>query len=174
MSILLLVEGDETEKVVAQRLLAQGDEVRVLLTRTELRGDWIELGAHVAVGDPSDDDLIERAGQDARTIVLFGSHAADLATVTAALKAAAAARIERVILCVPEAGEEVRRLVTGSATSYVILSYGRRLALRARAPAAVVAEAVDAADDLAGDPRLEVDLRDPDALDRLGPAGHSG
>lgn len=169
MSILMLVEDHEVEKVVAQRLLDQGDEVRVVVTRAEERRAWAQLGVHVAVGDPTDDDLIERAGQDARTVVLFGDHAADRATVIAALKAAAAADIERVILCVAAAGEEVRRLLAGSDRSYVILSYGRRMALRARAPVALVAEAVDAADDLAGQPRLEVDLRHEDALRRLAP-----
>lgn len=171
MSILMLVEDHEVEKVVARRLLAQGDEVRVLLARTELGPGWVELGAHVAVGDPTDDDLIERAGQQARTLVLFGIHAGDGPTVTAALKAAVAADIERLILCVAAADDEVRRLMDASDRSYVILSYGRRLGLRARAPAALVADAVDAADDLAGQPRLEVDLRDENALDRLGPSG---
>ncbi len=161
MSILMLVEDHEVEKVVARRLLDQGDEVRVLLARPELRPAWIELGAHVAVGDPTDDDLIERAGQDARTLVLFGIHAGDVSTVTASLKAALAAGIERVILCVAGADDEIRRLVGASASSYVILSYGKRLGPRG--------EAVDAADDLAGEPRLEVDLRDDDALQRLAP-----
>lgn len=169
MSILMLVEGDEVEKAVVERLLDQGDEVRVVVERAEARPGWAELGVHVAVGDPTDDDLIERAGQDARSVVLFGNHAADIGTVGAALKAAAAADIERVILCVPAAGEEVRRLLADSGRSYVILSYGRRRALRTRAPIALVAEAVDAADDLAGQPRLEVDLRQEDALRRLAP-----
>lgn len=169
----MLVEDDEVERVVATRLLAQGDEVRVLMPDPGPRADWAGLGVHVAVGDPSDDDLIERAGQNARTIVLFGGHAGHLPTVEAALRAAAAAEIERVILCAPEVRAEVRAAVAACGLGYVILSYGRRLARRARAPAEVVAAGVDAADDLAGEPRLEVDLRDPAARARLSPRGHA-
>lgn len=166
----MIVGRGEAEPVVARRLLDQGDEVRVVVADPAEKPAWVALGAHVAVGDPTDDDLIERAGQSARTLVLFDGHANDPATVRAATKAAAAAGIERLILCAPDVSQEISVLVEDSRTSYVILSYGRRLSLKGKAPLERIAEAIDAADDISGDPRLAVDLRDEDALGLLG--GH--
>ena len=166
----MVVGKGEVEPAVARRLLQQGDEVRVVVVDAAEKPAWVAMGTHVAIGDPTDDDLIERAGQSARTLVLFDAHASDPATVTAATKAAAAADIERLILCAPDLSAEVLALVEGSQASYVALTYGRRLSFRGRAPVDVTAEAVDAADDMSGHPRLSVDLRQSEALGLLG--GH--
>ncbi|MFP5351994.1 MAG: NAD(P)H-binding protein [Actinomycetota bacterium] len=170
MSVLMVVGRGEAEPAVARRLLGQGDEVRVVVTDASEKPAWVSLGVHVAVGDPTDDDLIERAGQSARTLVLFDGHANDPATVGAATKAASAAGIERLILCAPDVSSEIRRQVEETQKSYVLLSYGRRLSLKGRASVEVISEAVDAADDMSGDPRVAVDLREEGALGLLG--GH--
>src|SRR5687768_10119345 len=129
----MVVGGGEAEPAVARRLLDQGDEVRVVVADAAERSAWVALGVHVAVGDPTDDDLIERAGQSARTLVLFGDHANDPATLAAGLKGAAAAGIDRLILCAPDVSEETRRMVDAGPASYVALTYGRRLSLKGRA-----------------------------------------
>lgn len=166
----MIVGRGEVEPAVAQRLIGQGDEVRVMVVDAAERASWVALGAHVAVGDPTDDDLIERAGQSARSLVLFDRHASDRPTVAAALKAASAAEIERLILCAPEVSVEAQAVLEASGSSYVILSYGRRWSLKGRAPVELIAEAVDAADDLSGHPRLATDLRRGEGLGLLG--GH--
>lgn len=164
----MVVGTGEVEPAVASRLLEQGDEVRVVVEDAAQKPPWVTLGAHVAVGDPTDDDLIERAGQSARTLVLFDDHANDPLAVGAALRAASAAGIERLILCAPDVTAAIETLIEGARTSYVAMSYGRRLSLRGRAPVELIAEAVDAADDMSGDPRVTVDLRRAGALGLLG------
>lgn len=168
----MIVGGGEVERAVAERLLAQGDEVRVVVADPSEKAEWIALGVHVAVGDPSDDDLIDRAGQNARTLILFDRSASDAATVDGALKGAAAAGIERVIVCAAVVPDEARRKIADAGVGYALLAYGRRLSVRGRVPPARVAEAVDAADDLSGEPRLELDLREPGDLRQLG-LGHT-
>lgn len=170
MSILMIVGGGEAESAAAERLLAQGDEVRVVVAEAGEKPGWVALGVHVAVGDATDHDLIERAGQGARSLVIFDDRASDAPTLDAALTGALGAGIDRLILCAPDVTEETRRTMARVDPSYVILTYGRRFSLRGRTPVALIAEAVDAADDLGGSPRLEVDLREPDALTRLDPA----
>ena len=164
----MVVGRGEVEPAVARRLLDQGDEVRVVVAEADEKPAWVALGTHVAVGDPTDDDLIERAGQSARTLVLFDAHANDRAVVAAATKAAAAAAIDRLVLCAPDLSAEILELVAGAQASYVALSYGRRLSLKGRVSVEVIAEAVDAADDMSGEPRLTLDLRQSDALGLLG------
>lgn len=166
----MIVGRGEVEPAVARRLLDQGDEVRVVVVDAVEKPAWVALGIHVAIGDPTDDDLIERAGQGARTLALFDEHANDPETVGAASKAATAAGIERLILCAPDVPPGILQLIEGAEAGYVALSYGRRLSLKGRAPVEVIVEAVDAADDMSGDPRLAVDLRQGGALALLG--GH--
>lgn len=163
----MVVGKGDVEPAVARRLLTQGDEVRVVVVDAAEKAAWAALGTHVAVGDPTDDDLIERAGQSSRSLVLFDGHADDPATVTAALKAASAAGIERLILCAPDLSQEVLGLVDAARGSYVALIYGRRLSLKGRASVDVIAEAVDVADDMSGEPRLTIDLRQDTALGLL-------
>ena len=166
----MLVGKGDVESAVARRLLEQGDEVRVLVVDATEKPAWVALGTHVAIGDPTDDDLIERAGQNCRTIVLFDAHAKDPVTVAAASKAASATGLERMILCAADLSPEVVALVEGTQASYVALSYGRRLSFKGKASIEVIANAVDAADDMNGEPRLTVDLRREGALGLLG--GH--
>lgn len=139
MSVLLT--GLEPELVVAivRRLTGEGDQVRVVA-----RAGTTYDGAHMATGEPGDDDLVERAAQGARTIV------AGTEGRVAALAGAARAGVDRAVLVGGEAED-----VPGS-MSWVLLVTKRRFR---RGPGADdVAEAVDAADDMAGEPRLVADL----------------
>ena len=146
MSILLVEPARDIATSVLSELVAQGDEVRIVTVAPEK--DWSDLGAHIAKGNGTDADLLERAGQGARTVVLFDPSGDQAA---AAVEAAASARIERLVVCSKKLGEEVD-VVRSSGLSYVFLITGRR----ARSAAAA---AIDWADDLAGDVKLEVDLR---------------
>ncbi len=151
--------GDLADTTI-RRLVDQGDEVRVLDPAGSAR--WKELGAHVARGDHDDSDVIERAGQNARTIVVFEPTPLVL---TAVVEGARLAAIERIVVCSgrPVDVEEVRT----SGLSYVLLVATSRRSRKHEA----IAEAIDAADDLAGDVRLELDLsrRDAWAALRLAP-----
>lgn len=139
MSVLLAGLDPELVAAVTRRLVAQGDQVRVV-ARSAARPP----GAHVAIGDPGDDDLVERAAQGARTIV------AGVEGRAGALAGAARAGVDRAVLLGGDPDG-----VPGS-MSWVLLVTKRRLR---RSPAPEdVAEAVDAADDLAGEPRLVADL----------------
>lgn len=161
MSVLLVAPSGDIGRAIVTRLIEQGDEVRVVTDRDE--GSWRRLGAHVAVGDTADDDLIMRAGQHSRTIVLFGS---DRTRIESALAGAATARIERAVFVLDDA----QRLPEGAAdrlSSYVVLQTGRSRR-RPRIAAADLARAVDAADDLAGAIALRVDLREASAWKALG------
>jgi hypothetical protein len=139
VSVLLAGLDPELVAALTRRLTAQGDQVRVVGS-----GGEAYPGAHVAVGDPGDDDLVERAAQGARTVVAGQRGRA------AALEGAARAGVDRAVLL--DGGAD--RVPEGM--SWVLLVTRRRLR---RSPAPDdVAEAVDAADDMAGEPRLVADL----------------
>lgn len=139
MSVLLTGLEPELVAAVTRRLTEQGDQVRVVA-----RGGVTYEGAHVALGEPGDDDLVERAAQGARTIV------AGIEGRAAALAGAARAGVDRAVLIGGDADD-----VPGS-ISWVLLVTKRRLR---RGPAPEdVAEAIDAADDMAGEPRFVADL----------------
>jgi Trk K+ transport system NAD-binding subunit len=146
VSILLVEPARDIATSVVIKLLDQGEEVRIVAIAPE--PEWSDLGAHIARGDGTDADLLERAGQGARTVVLFDPSGEQAA---AAVEAATNARIERLVVCSKRMGEEVD-VVRTSGLSYVLLLTGRR----ARNSAA---DAIDWADDVAGDVKLEVDLR---------------
>ena len=139
MSVLLVGLDPELVAAIVRRLTAEGDQVRVVAG-----AGTGHPGAHVAVGTPGDDDLVERAAQGTRTIV------AGVEDRAVALAGAARAGVDRAVLVNgdPEG--------VPSSMSWVLLVTKRRLR-RGPGPADV-AEAVDAADDLAGEPRLVADL----------------
>lgn len=150
MSVLLVGLDPALARALISRLLSQGDQVRAVVAPGEDAAPY--EGAHVAAGDPRDDDLVERAAQGARTIVLGAAVPRE-----AALAGAARAGVERAVL-VGRGEEELP-----AAMSWVTLVTPRSRLGRRRGPgAAALAEAVDAADDLAGDPRLVADLGTPE------------
>lgn len=168
MAILVITGGSDLDRVVVSRLVAQGDEVRVLEPTPERRDEWVAGGAFVAVGDAADPDLVERAAQNVRTILVLAGRVGPevLATV---LDAGPRAGVDRLIWCGPTIPDPVTSAVRAGPLDHVLIATGAGGLLRRRAaPSALIAEAVDAADDLAGEPRLEIDLADPSQLRLLG------
>ena len=156
MSILLTGLDDELAAAIAERLIAQEDEVRIILSDTEDRESWREQGVHVATGDLGDEDFVWRACGGVRTVVAAASTVAGEAgelLVTGARRAG----VDRFVVV----GESLPALSALDAVDVdrVILRLPRRGLLRRISVApADIAAAVDAADDLAGSPRLDLDL----------------
>lgn len=167
MAILVIAGGTDLDESVVDRLLSQGDEVRVLEPTATRRERWEAAGAFLALGEGDDPDLVERAAQNVRTIVILGDQVR-LEIVTNVLEAGRNAGVDRLVCCAPKISSEVRSAVRGGEMDHVLMEAGRSGLLRRRAAAPeLVAEAVDAADDLAGEPRLDVDLTDPEQIKLL-------
>lgn len=164
MSILIVEPDDTLGLELVTTLKSEGDEVRVLVSDRSTAGRWKELGAFVAVGDPMDADLVERACTNVRTLVLVlpgRKRSASLLQVL--VSAATAAGTGRVVVCTSEAAPEMRSVLDASGIGYVVLAAGRRGFLPRRGPdMRSLAVAVSAADDLAGEPRMVVDLTRPE------------
>jgi hypothetical protein len=123
---------------------------------------WKQSGAHVAIGPATDSDLVERAGQNARTLIIAGDlRFQTSAVIEAAAEGARLAGIERLVVCMERAETEILELIRGAGLDHIVLLTGggrwRRL-MRQSVPAGALAEAIDAADDIAGRPRLVLDL----------------
>lgn len=175
MSVLIVgatrtVGGMNGADLVA-RLAGQGDEVRVLDRPSRRFGleEMRRAGAHVASGDLSDDDLIERAAQNVRTLFLLSPDLDGVPDeVDAAVTGAVGAEVERVVVCCEEAPLRAGAKIRSAGIQYAIVVVGRtRKIRRPRLPPAAIARALDAADDLAGDVRLDLDLRDQDSWEAL-------
>lgn len=168
MAILIVANSeDDLAEPTIRRLLAQGDEVRILTDGDP--GRWRAMGVHPAAGDPSDADLVERAAQNCRSIVLLGIRATEPDAVAAVAEGGLAAGTDRLILCRGSRREKLPDVAAAWPRGYVILEQvaGRWPRVQ-RASSEEVAEAVDAADDIAGEPRFSVDLNDPADLAKLG------
>jgi Trk K+ transport system NAD-binding subunit len=164
VSILLVEPPADPGHAVVERLLSQGDEVRVV----DRAGSesWKEVGAHVARGEGTDADLLERAGQHCRSIVLFDP---DQEVMETALEAARAARIGRVIVCCTRPISNVIASLRASGLEYVVLTLASGRMLRRKLEGSSIAAAIDAADDISGhDVRLELDLSRPGSWQELG------
>ena len=162
MSVVVLGASGELGAAVVNRLLEAGDDVGVIEPSPERAEGWRRAGAHVARGSSSDADLIERASQNARTIVVLD---ADQEVLSAAVDGARLAGVERIVATGARTAPELIALLRSSGLDYVVLETGRRL-LGAASPVEV-GRAVDAADDLSGRPRLELSLRTAEAWREL-------
>ena len=162
MSIVVVGASGELGAAVVTRLLEAGDEVGVIESSPERAEGWRRAGANVARGSSRDADLIERASQNARTIVVL---AADQEVLGAAVEGARLAGVERIVATAVRRTPEQIALLSSSGLDYVVLETGRRM-LGAATPADV-GRAVDAADDLPGRPRLELSLKTTDAWREL-------
>ncbi|MBA2273927.1 MAG: hypothetical protein H0W21_08515 [Actinobacteria bacterium] len=160
MSVLLVRPSKQIGSAVIGLLTSQGDTVRVIDADASLAARWKELGAYVAVGSEADADLVERAAQDVRTIVLFEDAQTSIGAV---LEGAEMAGVERLVVCAPKPADHVLTRMRASQMDHVVLKVGSGLWGRARRVSGTAA-AIDAADDLGGHPRLELDLED--ATDR--------
>ena len=171
MSILLVGLGDDLLPPLIHRLTEQGDEVRVLEAGEEGGDRWRSMGAHVATGPRWDADLIERAAQNARTIVVGDRHERDpIELMDAVIEGGGFASREMRLVIVGEPQPPALDALRASKLAFVVLGRAKRRGLLGRRPSLApeaLAEAVDAADDLAGDPRLELDLGEPEAWREL-------
>ena len=168
MSVLVVPDGSgELGRAVVARLLSQGDEVRAIVPAGGEQ-TWRELGVHVAVGDPADADLVERAAQSCRTVVLLGKAGTDPEVIASVTEAAFAAGVDRLVVCRGPERAPIPPLDDWKAGYVVLEQVTGRWPRAKRVPSEVVAQAVDAADDLAGEPRLVVDLNDPGGRAQLG------
>ncbi len=174
VAILLVAPPEELGVALIERLVAQDDEVRVVEDDASAAQRWKKLKAQVAPGSATDSDLLERAALNVRTVVMFRSRGHDADVLHAVIEAMGLAGVERII-----AGTDEPELITGVLPGdfeHVILispyfasrSHLLARALRREPSAERLAEAIDAADDLAGHPRLVLDLRDPTAWTLLG------
>ncbi len=167
MAILVVAGGIGLDEVVVKRLLAQGDEVRVLEATAAKDDMWRSAGAFLARGDADDPDLVERAAQNVRTIVVLSAQPR-LEVVANVIAAGHNAGVDRLVCCAPALSEEIRAVVRAAPLDHVLIETGRGGLLRRRpASQELVAEAIDAADDLAGEPRLEIDLTDAEQVKLL-------
>ena len=159
MSILLIDPPEELGAAVVRRLVDDGDEVRVLIRERGGTQYWKELGAHVAVGDPADDDLVERAALNVRTIVLLNWDGISATNAEATIAAAHRSGVDRVIATAKRRDPEATEILDRIDVDYIILIVLRRLLASAVDPEEV-GRAVSASDDLAGNPRLVIDVSD--------------
>ena len=162
MSLLLIGLRDEVTAELIPLLVSQGDEVRIVESDETRAERWRSLGAHVARGLPDDDDLVERAAQNVRTLVV-----GDGATA-AALDGARRAGVGRVVHLGTSFGAND---LAHAAEGFVILKATgrRRISLgRTGLNPLDVARLIDAADDLAGVIALELDADSPETRTSLG------
>ncbi|MGH2787924.1 MAG: hypothetical protein ACRDJV_08440 [Actinomycetota bacterium] len=163
MSVLLVgIAGDSGEAII-RRLVSQGDEVRVLEGNGTAGERWRSLGAHVARRESDMADLVERAAQNVRTVVI-----GEEADVDAIVAGAEAARVERVVLFGVRPAYPALEALRRSHIQHVVLSTGRKRWGAGRVSDEALAEAIDAADDIGGQPRLELNLSEGDAWAALG------
>jgi hypothetical protein len=171
VSILLVGLDEDLMPALIRRLTEQGDEVRALEYDDAASDRWRSLGAHVASGPQWDADLIERAAQNERTIAVGARHDRDPAELMDALvEGGALASPGMRLVVVGRLQPQALAALRGSKLEYVILEGVERRGLLGRRPRLSpekLAEAVDAADDLAGNPRLELDLTDERAWAEL-------
>lgn len=156
MSILLIGDPGSLGEVLIRRLIAQGDEVRAIAAEADAE-DLAGYGVHIARGPELDADLVERAAQNVRTIIAF-----DTATevIESVVEGGRAARVERIVVCATSVPEPVRSHLRDSDLDYVVLQAPRKGLLRKGVSETALAEAIDAADDMSGRLRLELNLNE--------------
>jgi len=159
VSILIVGLGDEVLNPLVRRLIAQGDEVRVMAGEQVDPDAARQLGAFIASGPNEDDpDLYERAAQNVRTVVV-GPLAREPAMFTAIVEGTGLAQVGRIVYVHHAPPETFVAMIAEARFERIVLrpprprSFGRR-----RLDPVAIAEAIDAADDLAGPAELDLDL----------------
>lgn len=123
---------------------------------------WAALGAHVARGSPLDPDLLDRAAHGVRTVVVFldaGPSGRDLLAAVLGPQGAPPPAF-RLVACMASPPAGALDAIERSGVDHVVLLSGARRWYRRRraAPLGRLVAAIDAADDIAGEPRLVLDL----------------
>ena len=172
MSVVLIGADEVWGPAIVERLRDEDDIVGVIEEEPGRRDLWRDLGAHVALGSGTDPDLVERAVQHARSIVVFERPAGRGELLDGVFQGARLAPGEtaRILYVTSDEDAAVREALDASAFDYVVLRLPRRSRWR-RAPVltpADLADAVNAADDLAGNPRLDVDVSSAEGRQALG------
>lgn len=172
MALVLIGLRGELGEVLIRRLVEQDDEVRVVEEDKELADRWRSLGAQTAQGLPEDADLLERASQHARTVVVINVPTRPLKqTIDAVLHVAMRSKNPiRLVVLSGKHDRALARTLAQSGLEYVWLRTPRphRVSRGSSLSYEKVAEAIDAADDIAGAPNLELDLTDAGAWAALG------
>jgi hypothetical protein len=172
LSVLIVGGGEEIVGAVIKRLVSAGDEVRVVENDPRFGEAWRSLGAHVARSEVLDADLFERAAQNCRTLVLIDDGSITPETTEDALEGASLARVERTVLLTARRPPRAPEILRSTAMEYVLLAAGARRGLLRQLGWSVapvhLAEAIDAADDIGGEVRLELDLSEEAAWTELG------
>jgi len=167
MSLLLVGMPQTLAATLVRRLVAEQDEVRLLLSDGSDPEPWKRLGAYVATGDHGDADLIERAAADARTLVLGEEVAALTAEERdAILTGARRAAVGRIVVCQSQPREELVGALRGAGFEFVVLATAKKSLLgkpRTKIPISKLSEAIDAADDIAEPLQAELNLTIPKA-----------
>ena len=166
MSILLVDPPEALGEAVVRQLVDDGDEVRIVERNRSRYDAWRALGAHVALGDSDDDDLIERAALNVRTLVLLDCDNVSGDKTETVVAAARRSGVDRVVATIRKTDRRIQQSLDGLKIQYVVLVTKRRL-IGASLEPDLIARAVSAADDLAGEPRVTVDLTDPAGWDVL-------
>jgi hypothetical protein len=172
LSVVIIAGHLEVDGALAERLVSEGDVVGLVVEDDGMVDHIVAPGAHVAQGSRADDDLIERAATHARTIVVFytPAHSNYDQILEAAVTAAQRLKDVRLVVWGPDLPAPALQGLKASGLDYVAIKTGRlRSRLRKTVPVSAVVEALDAADDLAGDDvKLEVDLTRPSGWSSLG------
>ncbi|MGH2757131.1 MAG: hypothetical protein ACRDI3_05020, partial [Actinomycetota bacterium] len=156
VSVLLMGLPEDVAQATIEHLTAQGDEVRVIEPDPTVQQQWRSAGAHVATGD-LDADLVERAAQGVRTLVLGRWLPPSDEPVEELLEGAVRAGVGRLVVYTDrdDADGWAQRFAES-----VVLRAPRKLSLfGGRGPSGTeAAKLIDAADDLAGPLRLDLDV----------------
>lgn len=170
MSVLLTGLEEELTETLARRLVSQADEVRIILGDDACRERWRTLGLHVAVGDLTDDDFLWRACTNVRTVVAGDGRPADAPEVRESLPSLLGKTdVDRLVVVGPAEDDALVGSLRDADMDHVILRFRKRGLLGSRRGVATadLAAAIDAADDLAGEPRLDLDLLDAGSWTQL-------
>ena len=167
MSLLLIGLPETFAVMLVQRLLEEGDEVRLLLPESADPEPWKRLGAFVAQGEAGDADLVERASTNVRTLVL-GEAAAGLSQedLDELIRERARADVGRFVVCQAQPSSALVGAFKAAEVEFVVLTTAKKPLIgkaKTRIPISKLSEAVDAADDIAGRIQAELDLTIPKA-----------
>ena len=167
MSILLVGLPETFAVMLARRLLAEQDEVRLLLPEDADPEPWKKLGVFVASGDPTDADLVERAATNVRTLVL-GEGVAELSEegLGGLIGGARQAGVGRFVVCQRQPSSGLVEMFKAAGVEFVVMATAKKPLVgkgKTRIPISKLSEAIDAADDIAGRIQAELDLTIPKA-----------